>query len=197
MPSERPKISAVILAGGQARRMGGEDKGLIALNGRPLTAWVLDRIAPQVDELLISANRNLEQYRHFGYPVLADFSPDFLGPLAGLRRAMAQATHPLILCAPCDTPFLPRDLVEHLLRAMQENHADLAIPIVGGQRHRAVFLCRKALLPHLENFLDQGGRRVGEWQGQLNHCQVEFDDERAFLNLNTPEELAASAKSLA
>ena len=172
--------------------MGGADKGLVALEGRPLTAWVLDRIAPQVDELFISANRNLDQYRHFGYPVLADAAPDFLGPLAGLRRIMAAARYPLILCAPCDTPFLPHDLVERLLVSLQENQADLALPVAHGQQHRAVFLCRRSLLEGLESFLARGGRRVGEWQAGLNHCVVEFEDERAFVNLNTPEELAAS-----
>lgn len=192
VPSERSKISAVILAGGQARRMGGSDKGLALLGGRPLIAWVLERIAPQVDEMLISANRNLDQYRQFGHPVLADDSPDFQGPLAGLRRAMAEAAHPLILCAPCDTPFLPRDLVERLIGALDKAGAEIAVPMVGSQAHRAIFLCRKSLLPGLGDFLDRGGRRVGEWQSQLKRVEVPFRDEHAFLNLNTPQELAAA-----
>jgi molybdopterin-guanine dinucleotide biosynthesis protein A len=109
--------------------MDGADKGLALLNGRPLVAWVLERIAPQVDELFISANRNLDQYRLFEHPVLPDTSPDFQGPLAGLLRAMAEAVHPLILSVPCDTPFLPDDLVGRLTEALEESSADIAITV--------------------------------------------------------------------
>lgn len=170
--------------------MGGADKGLALLNGRPLAAWVQDRITPQVDELFVSANRNLDQYRRFGHPVLPDASPDFLGPLAGLLSAMTAAAHPLILCVPCDTPFLPDDLAGRLVMALEEAGADIAVPVCGGQVHRAVCLCRRSLLPGLESFLAQGGRRVGEWQSMLRCIEVPFDDERSFLNLNTADELA-------
>jgi len=176
--------------------MGGADKGLTLLNGRPLVARVLERISAQADEILISANRNLERYRQFGYQVLPDATPDFQGPLAGLCSAMAEAAHPLLLCVPCDTPFLPDNLVESLLGALEESGADIAIPVVDGQVHRAICLCRRTLLPGLENFLDRGGRRVGEWQAQLNRVEVAFSDAQAFLNLNTREELAASAENL-
>jgi len=196
VPTEQSKISAVILAGGRARRMGGADKGLLLLNGRPLIAWVLERIAPQVDELFISANRNLDQYHLFGHPVLPDTAPDFQGPLAGLLRAMTEAAHPLILSVPCDTPFLPDDLVERLTVALEESGADIAIPVCGGQVHRAVCLCRHSLLPGLETFLAQNGRRVGEWQSMLRRVEVPFDDELSFLNLNTPDELAAGGQPL-
>lgn len=170
--------------------MGGADKGLALLHGRPLTAWVLERIAPQVDELFISANRNLDRYRQFGRPVLPDASPDFQGPLAGLLRAMSETAHPLILSVPCDTPFLPDDLAGRLAAALEETGADVAIPVSGGQAHRAVCLCRRGLLPGLAHFLDRGGRRVGEWQAMLRRIEVPFDDDRAFLNLNTADELA-------
>jgi molybdopterin-guanine dinucleotide biosynthesis protein A len=196
VPTERSKISAVILAGGRASRMGGADKGLVLLNDRPLVAWVQERIAPQVDELFLSANRNLDQYHLFGHPVLPDLSPDFQGPLAGLLRAMTEAAHPLILSVPCDTPFLPDDLVERLTDALEESGADIAIPVCGGQVHRAVCLCRRSLLPGLENFLDQNGRRVGEWQSMLRRVEVPFNDELSFLNLNTADELAAGEELL-
>ena len=174
--------------------MGGIDKGLAPMNGRPLIAWVLERIAPQVDELFISANRNLDQYRLFGHPVLPDASPDFQGPLGGLLRAMTEATHPLILSVPCDTPFLPDDLVGRLTVALTESGAEIAIPVCGEQVHRAVCLCRRSLLSGLENFLAQGGRRVEEWQSMLRRVEVRFDDERSFLNLNTADELAAGGE---
>lgn len=176
--------------------MGGADKGLALLAGRPLIAWALERIAPQVDELFISANRNLDQYRQFGQPVLPDSSPDFRGPLAGLLRVMAEATHPLVLCAPCDTPFLPSDLAIRLASALEESGADIAIPVCRGQVHRAVCLCRRSLLPGLAQFIDQGGRRVGEWQSGLRRIEVLFEDEHAFLNFNTSEELAAGEKQI-
>lgn len=194
MTTERSKISAVILAGGRAQRMGGVDKGLELLDGHPLISWVLECIAPQVDEILISANRNLEQYGHFGYPVLPDPSPDFQGPLAGLRRAMSETTHALVLCVPCDTPFLPDDLVEQLTIALEKSGSDLAFPICAGRAHRAVCLCRRNLLPSLENFLDQGGRRVGDWQSRLQHIEVPFDNEHAFSNINTTDELIEHEK---
>lgn len=192
----QPKISAVILAGGKAKRMGGADKGLVLLDGRPLIAWVLECIAPQADELFISANRNLDQYRQFGHPVLTDNSPDFQGPLAGLLRAMTEATHPLVLCAPCDTPFLPPDLAKRLADALEESGADIAIPVCSEQTHRTTCLCRRSLLPGLAHFINLGGRRVGEWQSGLNQIKVPFEDERAFLNLNTAEELAAGEKQI-
>lgn len=193
---ESPRISAVILSGGRAQRMGGVDKGLTPLGGRPLIVWVLERIAPQVDELFISANRNLESYRPLGYPVLADVPPDFQGPLAGLRRCMTEATNPLILCAPCDTPFLPPDLAGRLLGAIEASGADIALPVVSGQTQHAIFLCRRTVLPGLENFINHGGRRVGEWQSKLRCIELPFGDEHAFLNLNTAEELAAGEREL-
>lgn len=170
--------------------MGGIDKGLALLDGQPLIARVLECISPQVDEVLISANRNLEQYQQFGHTVLTDISPDFQGPLAGLSRAMTEATHPLVLCVPCDTPLLPDNLADRLLQMLERSGAEIAITAVGNQVHHAIFLCRHAVLPSLNRYLEQGGRRVGEWQSRLRCVEVSFDDEKAFLNLNTPDDLA-------
>lgn len=185
------EISAVVLAGGQGRRMGGADKGLLPLQGRPLVAWVLERIAPQVDEVLISANRNLEQYRQFGYPVLTDPFPDFPGPLAGLQRALEMARNPLVLSVPCDTPFLPPDLASRLVTALAKSGADVAVPITDAQPQRAVCLCRRELADSLRQFLEKGGRRMGEWQARARLITVPFADPRAFANINTPDQLAA------
>jgi len=174
--------------------MDGIDKGLALLDDHPLISWVLECIAPQVDEVFISANRNLDQYQQFGHRVLTDISPDFQGPLAGLSRAMSDAAHSLVLCVPCDTPFLPDDLVERLTVALEKSGTDLAIPVCNGRAHRAVCLCRRNLLPSLENFLAQGGRRVGEWQSTLQYIEVPFDDEHAFSNINTAAELVRHEK---
>ena len=112
------KITGVILAGGLGRRMGGTDKGLQELRGRPLVAWVSERLAPQVDELLINANQNVERYAAFGDRVVPDQIPDYAGPLAGVHAALSAAAYPLVATAPCDSPFLPADLVFRLFSAL-------------------------------------------------------------------------------
>ena len=108
-------VTGVILAGGMGRRMGGADKGLVELNGRPMVSQVIARLGPQVAELLINANRNAEQYASFGYRVIADVVGGFAGPLAGLERGLSEARHDLVVTAPCDSPFLPHDLVSFVL----------------------------------------------------------------------------------
>lgn len=191
----RTDITGVILAGGQGRRMGGVDKGLQELRGRPLVQWVFERLAPQVGSVLINANRNLPRYAGFGCPVLPDRIPDFAGPLAGLHAALAQAATPLIVTVPCDSPFLPADLVQRLHAALAADNADLAVASAGGRVHRAFCLARRELLPQLDAFLAAGGRKVGLWHASLNAVEVAFDDEaEAFGNINTLEELAQSRK---
>lgn len=182
-------VTAVILAGGQARRMGGADKGLLLLNGRPLIAWVVERILPQVDELIISANRNQERYAQFGFAVISDEIPDYAGPLAGLHRAMLTARNALILSVPCDTPFLPIALVSQLTTALSRESAQIAIPRAGDRTHHAVMLCQKSLAPNLATYLESGERKVMEWQRRLNQVVVPFDEAGAFTNFNTPEDL--------
>ena len=192
----RADITGVILAGGRGRRMGGVDKGLQDLQGRPMVQWVLDRISPQVDNVLINANRNLARYAAFGCPVLPDTIPDFAGPLAGLHAALAQATTPLILTVPCDSPFLPVDLVPRLHAALMADQAELAVARAGGTVHRAFCLARRELLPKLDAFLAAGERKVGLWHASLNVVEVDFDDEaEAFDNINTPEQLAGCRPS--
>lgn len=188
-------ITGVILAGGQGRRMGGVDKGLQNLNGHALVHWVLARLAPQVDGVLISANQNLARYGEFGCPVLSDRIPGFAGPLAGLHAALSQATSPLLLTAPCDSPFLPADLVQRLYDALAGKDAELAVARTGSQVHRAFCLARREIGPKLDAFLQSGGRKVGLWHASLNVAEVAFDDEAdAFSNINTPEELARCEK---
>jgi molybdopterin-guanine dinucleotide biosynthesis protein A len=196
MTKKTEQISAVILAGGEAKRIGGNDKGLLPLLGKPLIAWVLERIQPQADEIMISANRNLAQYQSFGYPVLTDEVTGFAGPLAGLARALGEASHPLVLCVPCDTPLLPHDLAARLKQAMLEQDVQIAVAATAQHSHNTVCLCRRDLLPGLLDYLAQGGRRVGEWQSTLKRVQVMFDDERVFHNTNSPEDLELLTASL-
>ena len=186
----KPQITGVVLAGGLGRRMGGTDKGLQELRGQPMVHWVIERLAPQVDELLINANQNGERYAAFGHRVVPDQIPGFAGPLAGLHAALATATHPLVATAPCDSPFLPADLISRLFSALTAANADLAVAKTFDQAHPVFCLCQRSVLPHLTEFLESGGRKVDRWYSTLNIVEVAFDDEAdAFENINTHEEL--------
>lgn len=185
------KITGVILAGGLGRRMGGIDKGLQELRGQPMVHWVVERLAPQVDELLINANQNGERYAEFGHRVVPDQIPDFAGPLAGLHAALSAATHPLVATAPCDSPFLPADLISRLFSGLTVANADLAVARTFDQPHPVFCLCRREVLPHLTEFLESGGRKVDRWYSTLKVVEVSFDDEaEAFENINTRDELS-------
>jgi len=184
------RITGIILAGGQGRRMGGVDKGLKLLRGKPMVQWVLDRFTPQVDEVLINANQNLDTYAQFGHNVILDDIGGFAGPLAGLHRGLSAATHDLVATVPCDSPFLPLDLIARLYAALNEQQADLAVARTGDQPHPVFCLTRTSVLPGLTAFLQSGGRKIDAWYTALNVAEVRFDDEaEAFSNINTPEEL--------
>ena len=158
--------------------------------GRPLTAWVADRLAPQVDELLINANRNEAAYAALGFPVIADRLPGFAGPLAGLHAALAHARHPLVATAPCDSPFLPTDLVARLAAALHKSGATIAFARCNGRSHPVFCLCRRVVLPALEQTILNGELRFERWIRAQHHVDVDFDDQpEAFANINTAEEL--------
>ncbi len=192
----RELITAVVLAGGQGRRMGGQDKGLVSLGGRPMVAHVIAALEPQVGALLINANRNAERYAGFGWPVLADSVTGFEGPLAGMASAMAQATTPFILTAPCDCPFIGADLAARLAAAC-DDQATIAVAH-DGQRLQPVFaMMPVALRADLEAFLAAGERKIDRWYGCHRMLTVDFSDEtRMFENLNTPAELAAAEQAM-
>ena len=193
---ETARITGVILAGGQGRRMGGVDKGLRVLRGKPMIEWVLERFMSQVDEVLINANQNLDVYARFGHPVITDEISGYAGPLAGLQCALSAARHPLVATVPCDSPFLPDDLVTRLNTALQARQAQIAVARTGDQPHPVFCLCRRDVLPHLTRFLADGGRKIDAWYATLRVTEVEFDDEAdAFSNINTPEELLAFERS--
>jgi molybdopterin-guanine dinucleotide biosynthesis protein A len=181
-------VSGIVLAGGLGRRMGGVDKGLQPLRGRPMVQWVLERLRPQVDEVLINANQNLETYAAFGHRVVPDDIAGFAGPLAGLHAGMKAAAHPLVATVPCDSPFLPQDLISRLDSQLGSN--DLAVAKTGEQPHPVFALVRRHCLESLEAFLAQGGRKIDAWYASLQVVEVSFDDEAdAFRNINTREEL--------
>jgi len=189
-------ITGLVLAGGQGRRMGNVDKGFVELAGRPLVSHVIARLAPQVATLVINANRNADRYAGFGYPVVGDAIGGFAGPLAGLHAGLAAATTPFVVTSPCDSPFLPDDLVARLAAAFDAQPIDIAVARTFDQPHPVFALARRALLPHLAQFLAGGGRKIDAWYASLRIAEVTFDDEAdAFRNINTPAELAQSAAS--
>jgi molybdopterin-guanine dinucleotide biosynthesis protein A len=189
-PTTHTGVTGLLLAGGQGRRMGGVDKGLQQLRGKPMARHVIERLAPQVDELLINANQNIEQYQALGYRVIPDAIGGFAGPLAGLHRGLGEAAYPLVVTAPCDSPFLPLDLVARLKAALDAHQADLAVAKTGDQPHPVFCLCRRSALAGLTAFLHSGGRKIDHWYSALKVVEVPFADEAAFRNINTPGDLA-------
>jgi molybdenum cofactor guanylyltransferase len=183
-------ITGIVLAGGQGRRMGSVDKGLAPLLGRPMVAHVIERLAPQVDEILINANRNMSQYMALGHAVIPDAIAGYAGPLAGLHVGLTHAANPLVATVPCDSPFLPRDLIARLSAAIRDHAADIAVARTFDQPHPVFALVRREVLPHLTQFLQDGGRKIDAWYATLKTTEVAFDDQaEAFRNINTADEL--------
>jgi len=182
-------VTGLILAGGLGRRMGGGDKGLRLFRGQPMVAHAIARLAPQVEALIINANQNREAYEALGHPVIVDAVGNFAGPLAGLHAGLSICTTPLLVTAPCDSPFLPLDLVARLHAALREADAQLAVAQTGGRAQPVFALCRRNLAGNLSDYLDSGGRKIDAWYAALRVVEVPFDDEAAFANINTPEEL--------
>jgi len=183
-------VTGVVLAGGQGRRMGGVDKGLVELAGAPMVAHVLARLAPQVGAVLINANQNLDRYRALGPPVVPDAVGGFAGPLAGLHAGLTGASGELVVTVPCDSPFLPFDLVARLRAALEREGAQLAVAKTFDQPHPVFALVRRDVLPNLAAFLAAGGRKIDAWYASLRVVEVAFDDEaEAFRNINTTGEL--------
>jgi molybdenum cofactor guanylyltransferase len=185
------EVTGIVLAGGLGRRMGGVDKGLQPLHGRPMVAHVIERLAPQVAEIVINANQNAVAYARFGHRVVPDAIGGFAGPLAGLHAGMGAARHDLVLTAPCDSPFLPLDLRSRLLASLGKN--EIAVAKTGAQAHPVFSLARRSLSGHLESYLKSGGRKIDDWYSTLRVVEVGFDDEAdAFRNINTREELGSA-----
>lgn len=189
-PIAKHEITGVILAGGRGSRLGGVDKGLVCLHGRPLIEHAIDALRPQVGGLLISANRNRDVYAAYGVPVIADVMGDYDGPLAGMLSAMRAAGTTYMVVIPCDAPSLPPDLVERLTGALTEAQAEASIVFCHGRMQPVFALMRSDVDDRLEQYLTAGGRGAGEWMHQLGAVSVDFSDRAdAFDNINTPEEL--------
>jgi molybdopterin-guanine dinucleotide biosynthesis protein A len=187
------QITGLILAGGRGSRMGGVDKGLQMFRGAPMALHVIMRLSPQVGQMMINANQNLGPYEGFGLPVWPDQIGGFAGPLAGLQTGLARCETDYLVTAPCDSPFLPEDLVERLADALVAQDAELAVAVTGEgdtrQPHPVFSLMRASLLPHLTAYLQDGGRKIETWYRSLKFVEVRFEDEAAFRNINTLDEL--------
>jgi molybdopterin-guanine dinucleotide biosynthesis protein A len=189
LPYPRDSITGLVLAGGLGRRMGGEDKGLVPLAGRPMVAHVLDALRPQVGTVVVNANRNQERYAAFGHPVIADAVDGYLGPLAGVLTALQHCTTEFLVTAPCDTPLIAPDLVARLYAACTAAGADLAVASDGRRQQPVFLLLRASLAPSLEAYLAGGGRKIDVWFGQLRIAVADFGDEPdTFVNVNDPDE---------
>ena len=177
--------------------MNGVDKGLVLLQNKPLITHVIARLKPQVDEILINANREIATYEAFGLPVLKDENEEFIGPLAGFNVGLQHAKHDYVLTVPCDSPLLPLDLAERLLNGMLESRADIAVASSDENIHPVFCLMKKSVLPSLQTYIESGERKVSTWQKSQQYIEVDFSGHNlnsvneAFTNLNTFEDLAA------
>ncbi len=184
-------VTGVILSGGMGRRMGGQDKGLLPIDGNVLVSHIINTISPQVSSLLINANRNLDNYRGFGHPVVQDMLGEYFGPLVGIASAMQVSETPYLLSVPCDSPLLPADLASRLYQALKKTDADISVAHDGTRLQPVFAMLKRALLPDLLDYLENGGRKIDTWYGEHSLVLVDFSDRpEAFLNINTPEELS-------
>lgn len=188
----RDDITGVVLAGGRGSRMGGVDKGLVALRGKPMVALALAALRPQVGRLLINANRNLQEYATFGCEVIPDALDGYLGPLAGLASAMQAARTRYVVTVPCDSPLLADDLIARLYAALAHDDADISVAHDGERLHPVFALLKRALLPSLIDYLNTGGRKIDVWFARHRLAIADLRDRAdTFINVNSPEERAA------
>lgn len=186
------KIAGVILAGGLARRMNNQDKGLIPYKGRPLVSYAIAALTDVTDQVLINANRNREHYQAFGLPVVADQTDNFDGPLAGVLTAMIYTDADVLVVVPCDSPLIKAEHLQKLLAVRAENAADVAVAFDGVRLHPVFLAIKTSLKTGLENYLASGQRKVGDWLEQQKTVTADFSNEpEIFFNINTLTELSA------
>lgn len=196
-PTFTTEISALILAGGQGQRLGGEDKGLLELNQQPLIEYVLQAIRPEVQHIMISANRNLDRYAQYGYPVYADSIAGFMGPLAGILSGLQHCPTDWLLILPADTTGIPQQLVARMWQAVHDQSCTVAIADDGNYLQPTYALLNISLRDNLQHYLENGGRKTQHWMQQQTFCQVDFSDQpEAFLNINTQSEFSRVQQAL-
>lgn len=189
-------VTVIILAGGRGQRMMGQNKGLTPLNGRPMISYVLESIPKAVDNIIISANEDIEAYRAFNFPVLPDRYSEFQGPLAGIHACLQETNTLFCQLLPCDAPFVPSDLIETLNRTLLAEANEACIPF--DTRLQPLFMQMKTeVRTSLQAALEKGERKVLRWIEQLDYSRVDFSpDTQAFTNINTPDMLQNAEKAL-
>lgn len=182
------EITAVILAGGQALRMDGEDKGLIVFRELPLIAHVVNITKPKVNQILISANRNFEEYANFG-KVISDDLEGYQGPLAGISKALKVCSTPYLLVLPCDSPLIDTVLIDSLIEKMEVTKVDICVAHDGSIMHATFALMQTKLEKSLEEFLEEGGRKMALWYRQQSLERIDVSSHLEVLtNINRPED---------
>jgi len=187
----RQIFTGVILAGGQAQRMGGQDKGLIELNGSPMVQYVLEAIVPQVNKVIINANRNQDIYSHYGHEVIGDEFEGFFGPLAGMASSMRAVNTPFMLTVPCDSPFVPDDLAKRLYLQMITKETDISVAHDGSRIQPVFVLLKTSLLDSMLDFLNKGERKIDKWFEKHRLAVTNFSDKPdTFININNRDDLS-------
>ena len=191
-------VSAVVLAGGRATRMGGVDKGLLPFMGKPLAARACSLLTPQVAEVLINANRNLGNYRRLGHRVVEDELSGYQGPLAGMHAALLAAAHPWLLTLPCDGPLVSADYARRMLAAAEAEDVLLAVAHDGERPQPVHSLIHRDLADSLAEFLRGGERKIDRWHARHDFATVDFAENKdMFATANTPQQLAELARKMA
>lgn len=189
--NDQTKVSGVVLAGGLARRMGNQDKGLIIFDGKALVSYALEAMEPVVDELLINANRNLPEYEKFSYPVITDQTDSYDGPLAGIYSAMLSANHSILLVMPCDSPMIKSEHLSTLVSELAANNADITVAFDGARLHPVFLAIKTDLKDSLQAYLESGQRKIDRWLEQHKLIKVDFSEQpNIFININTLPELS-------
>ena len=197
MISKHTTLAGVILAGGLARRMDNADKGLVILNSKPLVSYVISALNNVVDELYISANRNIDTYKNFGYPVIKDHTQDFSGPLAGILSAMNRTQADVLLVAPCDSPLIKAEHLQKMLDTLTNKNLDITVAFDGERVHPVFLVLKTSLKISLATYLENGERKVENWLKQHHWATTDLSDNaEIFTNINTYEELALLEEKL-
>ncbi len=186
---DKQQITAVILAGGQGRRMGGQDKGLIEIDGRAIVQILIEKLRRQSLPILVNANRNQQLYAAFGEAVVSDQIDNYQGPLAGFASAMSQVNSDYILTMPCDSPLLIDDYADRFITAQASANAAICVAHDGERMQPVHALIRVDLLDSLLEFLDSGDRKIDRWYAKHKPELVDFSDSAGmFANINTPQD---------
>ena len=198
-------VCGLLLAGGRSRRMGGRDKALLTVSGKPLLRHVIEAVEPQVGSLVLNSNGDPQRYAEFGVPIAGDVVEGFAGPLAGVLTGMEWARENVPGCRwvasfPCDAPLVPADLIARLLAAARDEGADMACARSGGRDHPVFGLWPIGLAGELRRaVVTEGLRKVDAWTGRYRLARAEFETSPAdpFFNINRPEDLSAAEALMA